>query len=147
MDIYSKISGVQSGPDSEIRQEALEAIRELKEAGQRVYVDLVPQWENPYDGDAIAALVNLPEIGRTQIGFIKNSTTQCDFCHHTHARFPKAGCIQCGHTDQLRRDGIATRLSAEMRKDPDVRFYAEVSEVTGGRGKSFGLNIVIRRSK
>ncbi len=144
MEIFSKLSGVMSGPDADLRQEALEEIRDMKAAGKRVYIDLVPQWDNPYDSDAIAAFANLPESGRTQIAFLKNSTTHCDFCRHTHERFPKNGCARCGHTDQLRRDGVATRVSAEMRQHPEARFYAEVMEVTGGYGRSAGCNIVIR---
>jgi hypothetical protein len=151
--IYTKISGTMSGDDAETRQTALATLAEIEEKQRPKWLDLVPQWDNPYDGDAIQIFIDHPTLGRVQLGFVKNSDTVCDFCQHEMERFPQKGkdgvsrCPRCKHSDQMRRDGAATRLSQEMRRDPSARFYGAISDITGGKdGKSFGCNIVIRRS-
>ena len=146
--IHTKIAGVCSG-DRDTRQAALEELADLRNANpdQKVYLDLVPHPENPYDPDAIAIFVNLPDLGRVQLGFIQNANTRCTFCDYRHERFPKNGCVRCGRTDSLEREGLATRIAAEWRGDPEANFFAELLEVTGGTdSKNFGANILVRKA-
>jgi hypothetical protein len=145
--IYTKISGTMSGDDAATRQTALATLAEMDEMQRPKWLDLVPQWDNPFDGDAIQIFIDHPTLGRVQLGFVKNSDTICDFCGNEMERFPQKGCPRCKHSDQLRRNGAATRLSQEMRRDPSAQFYGAITDITGGKdGKNFGCNVVIRRS-
>lgn len=147
-EIRTKIAGTNSGADAQLRQSALREIAGLEPKRRPRYLDLVPDPENEYDKDAIQVIVDLPSLGRIQLGFVKNSDTVCDFCRSQYGSFPRdSKCIKCGRNDHLRRDGVATKVCQEMRRDPDARFYAELIEVTGGSdGKAnYGCNIAIRR--
>jgi len=152
--VNTAIAGVMSGPEAETRQLALGLIKDnLAERiaadpkDKRFFFDLVPQWDNPYDSDAIQVMADVPGLGRVQLGYIRNSDTICDFCTHVMERFPTSKkCPKCHRTDHLRRDGLATKVSSAMREDPSCRFYGEVMQVTGGvDGKCFGCNFVVRQ--
>jgi hypothetical protein len=148
-EIRTRVTGVSSGLDAETRQLALEIIRESLIPKERWFLDLVPQWDNEYDSDAIQVMTEVPGMGRVQIGFIKNPETICDFCHHQHTSYPKEGkCSGCGRgKDSLRRNGLASQISQLMREDPTANYYGEILEVTGGEGAkaNFGCNIVIKK--
>lgn len=145
--IHTKIAGVMSGVDAAMRQEFLIEIRESQAYDEPVYLQLVPEPDNPYDANAIRVYYDHPELGRAQLGYLKNSTTMCDLCGYFHERFPSAGCQRCGDKEHLRRDGVATRIANEMRDDPSAHFYAVLQEITGGgNGRSFGCNIKILKA-
>lgn len=161
MAIFSKfqscntaIAGVMSGPEVETRQLALGMIKEsvaqriaADPKDKRFFFDLVPEPENPFDSAAIQIMADCPGLGRVQLGYIRNSDTICDFCNCAMERFPTSKkCQQCKRTDHLRRDGLATKVSAAMQADPHARFYGELLQVTGGAdGKNYGCNLVIRQ--
>lgn len=145
----SSISGVMSGDSWDTRQECLKEIKEVMEMSKKaVFLDIVPEPTNPYDRDALQLFFNSPTFGRTQIGYVKNAQTLCDFCGMDFERYPTSGkCKRCGHGEEdLKRNGLASKIAKELRADPTCHFYAQVIQVTGGIGqKNLGCNIIIRR--
>lgn len=153
-EFYSNVSGTMSGDESDTRQLALEMIAGLMKCNKAVFMDIVPDPENKWDRDALALYANLPDIGRTQVGFVKNAQHICDFCDKEFEREPRdkatgeTKCTRCGHgKPDVRRNGLASKIAKELRADPTVRFYAQVMQVTGGSADkpNRGCNIVIRR--
>jgi hypothetical protein len=151
-DVRTTITGVMSGPEAKLRQMALailgEQIAEEPTNRKIRYVDLVTEWDNPYDGDAIRVMADIPDLGgRVQLGYVKNAQTLCNFCQRQLERNPTSGiCPECGTKGQLERVGIATKLSQAMRADPNSRWYAEILEITGGKdGKNYGCNLRIAK--
>jgi hypothetical protein len=148
----SNVSGVQSGPEAATRQRALSILKEELAQGRRVYLDVVPDEENAFDRDALQILVDAPGMGRVQLGFVRNSQTRCDFCGTETDRFPQSkkgqppACARCGHSDQLVRIGLASKLAAQLREFADLRVYGEVLQITGGSQEkpSMGCNIMLR---
>ena len=144
--VPSKVSGVTSGDDALTRQTALKILAALPEDKRPKYLDLVPEEENEYDRDAIMVFAEVPSLGRVQIGYVKNSDCYCGMCGEPYSRFPSNGmCTVCNGKD-IRREGMATALSQEMRRDSTLRFYAMLLEVTGGgEKKSYGCNIMLKQ--
>lgn len=142
----TRVAGAMSGPEAARRQSALAEIRALIAQDTLVALTLVPEPENPYDGDAIRVEALLPIAGAVQLGYIKNSNGFCTYCHKPFERFPTKGCSGCRRPDGLRRDGAATRISTALRTEPGLAVHAELLEVTGGTPEKecFGCNIRIR---
>lgn len=145
--IPTRVAGTMSGDDKDTRQLVLKTIAELPPELKPKYVDLVPDWENEYDHDAIMAFVDVPTLGRFQIGFVKNSDSTCGFCGEPFSRVPKDGICPICKREDIRRNGMATKISQEMRRDETIRFYAELLEVTGGSSDkpSYGCNILVKK--
>lgn len=150
--IRTKVVGVTMGDEAETRQLAIQTIKEHWEDRPRWFLDLVPDPDNPFDPSAIRVMCDVPDIGRVQIGFIQNAETRCGFCNRTFPKWPKVKgsnttqCPVCG-SEQLHRDGLATKVSQAMIDQPNESFYGEVLSITGGEeGKeSYGLNFEIKR--
>lgn len=157
--VSTSIAGVMSGPEASTRQLALSMLKESlakriadDPKDKRIFFDLVPEPDNEFDPDAIQVMADVPGLGRTQLGYIRNSDTVCDFCEHAMERFPAKGvCPKCKRADHVRRDGLATRVAQVMREDPECRFYGEVMQLTGGpqgggkEDKCFGCNFQVRQ--
>lgn len=144
---YSVISGTNSGPEAPLRQRALKLLKEDRDNGYPVTLQLVPDWTNPWDSDAIKLLVDIPELGGMfHLGFVKNAQTVCDRCDYSYARFPQRKiCNGCRTSEGLRRIGLAVKISAIMRENPLIEWVGELDEVTGGGpGRCYGGNVVIR---
>lgn len=150
-EIRTSVAGTNSGPERAERQQALGQIAQIMaETGQPFFLDLVPDPENKWDPNALQLIANLPEMGgRFLLGYVRNRPG-CDYCNREFT----ATTLQIGDTcpnclrGQIQREGLATRLSTELRKnEPGVSYYAEVMEITGGVGEKTlrGCNIVIRR--
>lgn len=148
-DIVTSIAGVNIGDDRQLRQEALQILQEHKQQHPKdaVFLDLVPEPENPFDKDAIQVLVNIPELGgRVQLGYIRNRP-QCPWCNREF-KSEEVGrrCPNC-HQGTITRDGLASQLRRTQREDPTRHYYGMVSEVTGGTGAKtiYGCNIIIKQ--
>lgn len=152
-EIRTKVVGVTMGEDAETRQLAIKTIGEHFDSSKRWFLDLVPEWDNPYDGDALRVMTDVPGMGRVQLGFVSNSEAVCGFCGKDFPSWPKVKtvrleqCPQCS-SDKLRRDGLATKVSQLMRQDPAANYYGEVLSVTGGTEDkpTSGLNFAIRKA-
>ena len=161
-EMASAVAGVTMGPDGAKRQQALEILRRrIQEAGDDRtprFLKLVPEPTNQWDRDAIKVLARVPELappgsdGWFQIGYVRNGETFCSFCETVHPAYPKGDPPTCSRCKQkgkelFERRGTATRLQGFMQSDPHGRFYAVVTEITGGdqvRGKNhLGCNILI----
>ncbi len=149
-----------TGKRIKIRQLALKYLKEQIEKARAergrtpaVFLDLVPEPENPFDPDAVQVLTNIDKLGgRTQLGYLRNADTHCSFCLRDHPKFPtnpKTGtpqCPVCKRGDHLERRGLATRVAALMREKPRASFSALLLEVTGGTDVKghYGCNVEIR---
>jgi hypothetical protein len=135
--INTKIVGVTMGPEGSTRQLALEKIRQHWSERERWFVDLVPEPDNPFDSCAVRCLVDVPGMGRTQVGYIRNSG-MCNFCKYEPERFPSGEteptCPQCNNRGTLKRNGLATHLTECMEADPHLHLYGEIQQITGGPG-------------
>lgn len=141
--MFTKISGVTSGPLAERRQKALTFLQECyRVPGMRCYVDLVPEPDNPYDPDAIKVM-----LGEFHLGYVKNSDTICSSCCSVFERHPSGACPACGRMGTLERCGTATQLMKYFRDNVETPGFwmpdAYISEVTGGGEKSYGANLYI----
>jgi hypothetical protein len=147
--IPTSIAGVNSGPEAETRQDALRRLARLQQEQDRpIWLDLVRDKENPADPDAIQVFANVPELGRVQLGFVRNADCTCELCDKNFARFPEGGvCPKCG-AGRVIRCGLASKICRKMEADPSLAFYGQVLQVTGGQpsqGKNqWGCNILIR---
>lgn len=147
--IKSRIAGVNSGDEAETRQDALRRIREWMEEhpNEPVWLDLVRDPDNPYDPEnAIQVMCNVPDLGLTQLGFVRNADNTCQTCDRSFSRFPEDGrCPRCGSSD-LERIGLAKKLRMSMDADPDLYWFGRIMEVTGGntsKGKpTYGANVM-----
>lgn len=162
--VFSRIAGTASGPEATVRQMALRRLAEanpeiwrespeFKESEDReglpIVLELVREPTNKYDQYAIRVEANdIPGYpSPLQLGYIPNSSNQCDFCEKRHHRYPVDGkCSGCGQVGTLVREGFATTLAQAMDAAPQDKFYAEVSEITGGSGERThrGVNLRIR---
>jgi hypothetical protein len=143
--VKTKVVGVSA--DS-TRQLALRKLAELPISKRPRIVSLVPEPDNAFDPCAIRVLIDHPDLGRVQLGYIKNAETGCSRCGAVYPSYPTEGkCGRCGEKDTLQRQGLASEIAAIMRGDPHISFYAEILDIGGGSdGKAFyGMNIQIRQ--
>ncbi len=152
-EVRTKIVGVTMGEDAETRQLAIRTIGEHWDGEARYFLDLVPQPDNPFDADAIRVMAEVPGMGRVQLGFVSNSACLCGFCGKDYPSWPKVKgekvtqCPVCS-SDQLRPDGLATKISQLMREQPNENYYGEILSITGGTEDkpTSGCNFAIKRA-
>jgi hypothetical protein len=157
-EIRTKVVGVTMGDDADTRQLAIKTIGEHFDPNKRWFLDLVPEPDNPYDENALKVMTDVPGMGRVQLGYVSNCEITCEFCGKEYPKWPTVRdskgktvkseqCLVCS-SDRLKRDGLATRMSQQMRRDPQGNYYGEVLSITGGTEDkpSSGCNFAIRKA-